>query len=1196
MRFEYIEELYLQNLNIENCSGQQKIGNDLVIDISAGISVSECTNVRIENVTISSSAGTGMIIHNSNAEVTITNSHFVKHGVDYSNANGGTGLCIIFTTYVARDTTAEHRQPSDHNSNSTYLIQDCTFRDNVAQANESINSYSHVHVDLRPGRGGGLCLYISGNSSDNTINITDSEFVKNEAHWGLGMYVRFQDSAFHNQIFVTNSNFSQNKCNSKDLSCGGGGVHVGFLQMAKLTLLTNNNFHPQNNAITFIGCTFENNTAIVGGGMTIRSSVFISSNFQEVNNTLHFIECTWTQNEAQFGSALDITTYEFNTYRAGFLPEPVFTDCLFTLNRIVDNCTRNSAPVTCRAGQGTVLITRFTLHFNKNISVIDNVGSGMVLVSSFVQFETNTQATFRNNTGFKGGAILLTGISALQVKSNTKLYFLDNKSATQGGAISYDSIYFHADMTSHKCFIHYTKDQRENNETKPTFVFSGNKAGSGENRLTGLTNGNTLYASTFNPCFRKCSSSPSNESTIEDLFNCLGIDVRNDTETISDRSTLSTCIGKLLFNMTGSLKAIPGRKVTIPIIALSDFEQPDVGIYHVSTNNSNVTVDQTSQYISDNKIQLYGKPGSKALVILNKPICRTLRAKIEVEMLECPPGYVSVPVSHSSNKSLVTCICGSSTNQSYKGILRCDENYQALAQHGYWVGYLENNYTEQNLATANCPQGYCWENNGERLSLHPLPNKPDGEELDKAVCGPNNRTGIVCGRCKDQHSVFYHSRNYKCGSNKLCHLGWLFYILSELLPTTLFFVIILTLDISFTSGIANGFIFFAQVIDSFATNINGFIIYSDGHQTIRDVIVASIYRVFNLDFFAIESMSFCLWKGANALDMIAFKFVTVAFALLLVAGTILILNKAHCCVRFIKPRTLRSSVIHGLSAFLVVCYAQTTRASLALILPVRLKHRNDTKEYIFGQNTYVFRGDMKYFRPEHLKYALPALFCLCTVVLVPPLLLITYPLFYKVLALCNLSENKHVNRITQLMFLEKMKPMLDSFQSCYKDNCRFFAGLYFCYRTIALITYAFSSNNALFFGILQCELLVILTLHCIAQPYKNKWYNIIDTLIFVNLSLINAMSIIAYSYSMSSRTKHTHAVINQVGAIQTLFISLPLICMALYITYRVIATARQYYRKKQARSESENEDDDLDEFPARMLEETDSFEGEYKSF
>ena len=458
LRFEYIEELYLQNLNIENCSGQQK-RNDLGTNISVGISVSECTNVRIENVTISSSAGTGMIIHNSNAEVTITNSHFVKNGVDYSNANGGTGLCIIFTTYVARDTTAEHRQPSDHNSNSTYLIQDCTFRDNVAQANESIDSYSHVHGYLRPGRGGGLCLYMTGNSSHNIFNITDSMFVNNKGQWGLGMYVRFQGSSFHNQIFVTNSNFSQNKCNRKDLTCGGGGVHVSFFQTGKSSLPANTDFHHKNNAITFTGCTIENNTANIGGGMTIRSSVFIS-NFQEVKNTLRFIRCTWSQNEAQFGSALDITTYEFNTCRAGFLPEPVFTDCSFTLNRVEDNCTRNSAPVSCRAGQGTVLITGFTLHFNKNISVIDNVGSGMVLVSSFVQFETNTQATFENNAGFTAGAISLSGISALHVKSNTKLYFVNNTSTTHGGAISY-YIFFHADTTSHGCFVKYTKDQRE---------------------------------------------------------------------------------------------------------------------------------------------------------------------------------------------------------------------------------------------------------------------------------------------------------------------------------------------------------------------------------------------------------------------------------------------------------------------------------------------------------------------------------------------------------------------------------------------------------------------------------------------------------------------------------------------------------------------------------------------------------------
>ena len=261
----------------------------------------------------------------------------------------------------------------------------------------------------------------------------------------------------------------------------------------------------------------------------------------------------------------------------------MFTDCSFTLNRIVDDCTKNSAPVTCRAGQGTVLITGFTLHFNKNINVIDNVGFGMLYRHFFSLRQTLvSKQLYRIHS--RCNIITNWNICSSSEKQHKTTFWTTNLQLKEEEY--HDSIYFHADMSSQECFIQYTKNQRENNETKPTFVFSGNKAGSGENRLTGLTNVNTLYASTFNQCFRKCSSSPSNKTTIEDLFNCLGIDVLNDTETISDRSTLSSCIGELLLNMTGA----------ILYRYLPCFNK---------INNLNITVDQTSQYSSDNKIQLY---------------------------------------------------------------------------------------------------------------------------------------------------------------------------------------------------------------------------------------------------------------------------------------------------------------------------------------------------------------------------------------------------------------------------------------------------------------------------------------------------------------------------------------------------------------------------------------------------------------
>ena len=84
-----------------------------------------------------------------------------------------------------------------------------------------------------------------------------------------------------------------------------------------------------------------------------------------------------------------------------------------------------------------------------------------------------------------------------------------------------------------------------------------------------------------------------------------------------------------------------------------------------------------------------------------------------------------------------------------------------------------------------------------------------------------------------------------------------------------------------------------------------------------------IYRFFNLDFFSINGLSFCIWKGASTLDILTFKFVTVTYALLLVIVTIKLMNTFnfyHWCPP-VKRNPVKSYVIHGLSALLVMCYA-----------------------------------------------------------------------------------------------------------------------------------------------------------------------------------------------------------------------------------------------------------------------------------
>ena len=88
------------------------------------------------------------------------------------------------------------------------------------------------------------------------------------------------------------------------------------------------------------------------------------------------------------------------------------------------------------------------------------------------------------------------------------------------------------------------------------------------------------------------------------------------------------------------------------------------------------------------------------------------------------------------------------------------------------------------------------------------------------------------------------------------------------------------------------FFFFAQVFDSIFNNDQGFIMYPYSVQNLQ-TIARVIYKVLNLDFFNAKQ---CLWKGATTLDVLAFKFLTVFYALALVFVTIWLTNHfGKCC-------------------------------------------------------------------------------------------------------------------------------------------------------------------------------------------------------------------------------------------------------------------------------------------------------------
>ena len=184
----------------------------------------------------------------------------------------------------------------------------------------------------------------------------------------------------------------------------------------------------------------------------------------------------------------------------------------------------------------------------------------------------------------------------------------------------------------------------------------------------------------------------------------------------------------------------------------------------LKNKHSQIHIDPEFQYISNNTIKIQGLPQGNATLQLDV-LSTDISLLMDIILAECPPGYVL-----ENGK----CKCGAA---NYYGILKCDP--EAYIQYGTWMGPCIA--TDTKLCTSSCPLGYCA--HGElyqRLTL-------DASVLEQKICSPT-RTGIACGSCKANHSVYYNSWTFRCGKEDKCHLGVLFFILSTLIPLTILFL------------------------------------------------------------------------------------------------------------------------------------------------------------------------------------------------------------------------------------------------------------------------------------------------------------------------------------------------------------------------------------------------------------------------
>ena len=533
---------------------------------------------------------------------------------------------------------------------------------------------------------------------------------------------------------------------------------------------------------------------------------------------MKFIKCNWQNNTAELGSAIDAFPDFYGILANGKLPELYFVDNSFEENFITEKYLKNNTGM--QKGLGTFLATEYVIYFEGVTKFINNSGTGLYLLSGILNVKSNATLIFQENHAQKGGALALYGLSFIYLGSNTYVLFHKNRAEIKGGAIYVKSLDLHARFFSRICFLqslnHKTNQQNEN----VTIIFSENEAQEG---------GNSIYASSLKPCVATCREDKVSSINLQ----CLAMISLNDSDIKTDLETFQ-------IEMSNLNPVIPGKSFNIPIKATDELDQMTFVYYYASFENKNSSIQlDRSQYSSHSKLKVHskGKVENKTLLLTYKQKIIAVNDTVQ----ECPPGHVI----DSTNE----CVCETS---KFQGILACDRsNKTATIGHGYWIGLCE----DKEQCTGYSTTGFCKDN--AEIHLYKRVN-----ETFELICS-DNREGKLCGKCTDKHSVYYHSDSYRCGEESHCKYGIFFYILSEILPLTIIFISIIAFKISFTSGAVNGIILYAQIFQYF---------FYDWHVNVLKELTdfsTLIYSVSNLNFFNIEKLSFCLWKGFNTLDVIA---------------------------------------------------------------------------------------------------------------------------------------------------------------------------------------------------------------------------------------------------------------------------------------------------------------------------------------
>lgn len=573
---------------------------------------------------------------------------------------------------------------------------------------------------------------------------------------------------------------------------------------------------------------------------------------------------------------------------------------------------------------------------------------------------------------------------------------------------------------------------------------------------------------------------------------------------------------------------VPGKPKPLNVTLNSS---EDVSLL-ISFNDTNTLFGFQRDYEGKINLIVYAKPNTSHE--MNMTINNN-NFNFIINMLKCPPGFVF-------NPTLKVCTCTNSRPKN--NILLCNSStFSAKIFVGFCVSLSSENDT---LLITRCPFA-----NQVRSIYTPLIIPNNSNQLD--FCNRINRRGKLCGKCLQNYGVSVFSDTYECITpckNRWANIAK--YLAVEFIPTTIFFLLILYFHIAVTTGPANGFIFFSQMITVpieviflryglqifFLRNPN------EAYYTnaLEQVIIAP-YSIWNLDFYRIFNASVCLSEDLKVINVLALRYVSAVYplVLLLIAyffielqamniRPIVWLWKILCfpCTRWRRVWKAKTSIVDAFATCALLSYNKFMYVSFLL-----LSHSE-----VQGQKDKVLNFDpsITFFSNKHVPYVVLSVIIILLFGVFPPLLLTFY-------------QFNHCKSCLERLQLRRpgLEQFIETFQGCYKDGTdgtadrRYFAGLYFVFRVVMLLVFSQSQEIVVLLTYKAVVSIIFLFICAVSQPYKKALYTFIDCLFFAIMAAIATIQV--YTYIRLKENKE----ISRVFLLYYFLLYVPLLYMICYV-------------------------------------------------